>query len=216
MLRVLVLLGSLLPTAFGAAAAPVPWTAAGAHVGRLVTIEGVVAQAATTEAGRCILAFDPADDDALRVVLLIPLLTDLPSDPSRLYASKRVRATGRVRRFQGRLEMVVTPPQLEVVGLTATAAPPPSVPSAAPPPPPPPPATAEPAARVAPPPPPDPRCRAWEDDRTAARRELGGLVQALAACLDAARTGCAALGDRLGPPLSRLQALEERLARHCP
>jgi hypothetical protein len=194
-----------LPATFGTAAAPVPWTAAGAHVGRLVTIEGVVAQAATTESGRCVLAFDPADAAALRVVLLIPLVTDLPADPSRLYAGKRVRAMGRVRRFQGRLEMVVTPPQLEVVGLTAATPPTPLTP-----------APTKVGAPVAPPPPPDPRCRVWEDDRTATRRELEALVEALAACLDAARTGCAPLGDRLGPPLSRLQALEERLARHCP
>jgi hypothetical protein len=236
------LLVSLLPLALARAAAPVPWTAAGEHVRRLVTIEGVVARATTTPERRCVLEFDPNDPAALRVVLIIPLITDLPIDPSRLYQGKRVQVTGRVTRFQGRLEMVVTPPQLDVVGLTVppAAAPPVAAPApvpagapvapvapAAPGPPatpaasgvPTPVAPAAPAvsSTLPPPvPPPDPRCRAWRDDRTAVRAELRTLAHRLDECLAEDRAGCAGLGDRLGPPLSRLEAVEAHLDRHCP
>jgi hypothetical protein len=238
------MVGPLVGFAAALAAAPVPWTAAGDHVRRLVTIEGVVARATTTPDRRCVLEFDPNDPAALRVVLVIPLITDLPVDPARLYQDKRVQVTGRVMRFQGRLEMVVTPPQLEVVGLTAprvapAAAAPPVTPVAPVPaavPPPPPAAAIAPGTRAAPPaapavapaaapvvstvpppaPAPDPRCRGWRDDRTAVRAELRALARDLDQCLTEDRTGCAARGDRLGPPLSRLVATEARLDRYCP
>lgn len=219
-----------------AAATPVPWTAAADHVRRLVTIEGVVARATPTADGRCVLEFDADDPAALRVVLVVPLITDLPADPSRLYQGKRVRVTGRVVRFQNRLEMLVTPPALEVVGLTATppaplpparavatpVAPPAAAPAAAPAPaaaanpPPVAPAAAPQAIAPAPPPPVDRRCQPWREERTALRGELRTLARQLEDCLGTDRTGCAALGDALGPPLSRLDAVEERLARYCP
>src|SRR5262245_52397141 len=41
-----------------AAAEPIPFTAAGEHVRRLVTVEGVVARATTTPERRCVLEFD--------------------------------------------------------------------------------------------------------------------------------------------------------------
>src|SRR5205814_1756566 len=107
---------------------------------------------------------------ALRVVLLIPMLTDLPRHPERLYAGRRVRVTGRVQRFRGRPEMVLrSPDAIEVVDLATGAAtatvrqppppPPASTPTAAPPPPP---APSSPRAPVAPAPtaPPEPAPRA--------------------------------------------------------
>jgi len=233
----------------------VPWTAAGEHVDRLVTIEGVVARGYTTPERRCILEFDADDPAALRVVLLIPLVTDLPREPHRLYQGKRVQVSGRVTRFQRRLEMVVTPNQIEVVGLTEAppasapapsakpptplptttprppvAAPPaeaPSTPAVAPTPAPPPPAV---PFRVVPPPappttapttppttlPPDPMCRTLDDERSAIRAELREQNEALQRCLAEGRSGCAALGDRLGPLLSRLEGVEQQLARRCP
>jgi hypothetical protein len=217
------LLAPLLLAARADAAPPVPWTAAREHVRRLVTIEGVVARATLAADRRCVLEFDPNDPAALRIVVIIPFVTDLPADPSHLYQGKRVQVTGRVLRFQDRLEMLVTPPQLEVVGLTAVPPTPASAVAAAPP-------TAErtpaaPAPAGAPPasnPPParvaatDPRCRAWRDERTAIRDELRTLVGQLGGCLAADRPGCAGLGDQLGPPLSRLAAVEARLDRHCP
>src|SRR5262249_36241596 len=73
----------------------IPWQAAGSYVGDVVTVEGDVARA-HLEADTCVLEFSPGDDRAFRVVLLIPLITDLPRQPQRLYESKRVRATGMV------------------------------------------------------------------------------------------------------------------------
>ena len=233
------LLALLLLATRAGAAPPVPWTAAREHVRRLVTIEGVVARATLAADRRCVLEFDPEDPTALRVVVIIPFVTDVPADPSRLYQGKRVQVTGRVMRFQNRLEMLVTPAQLEVVGLTAPApapavAPAPAPVSRVPPPaaapraPLPATASAAPASTVpvAVPPAPgtlpapvaatDPRCRAWRDERVAIREELRALAARLDECLAADRPGCAALGDQLGPPLSRLAAVEERLDRHCP
>ncbi len=149
----------------------VPWRAASAYVGDVVTVEGDVVQA-HLEAATCVLDFAPDDPSAFRVVLLIPLLTDLPHQPQRLYEGKRVRATGTVRRFAGRAEMIVrSPDAIEVVGVASApavaAAPPPTTlpppttpppttpPTTLPPPPAPPPAPAAapptPAPSVAPP-----------------------------------------------------------------
>ena len=269
--RACVLVATLL-LAGRAAADPIPFTAAGEHVRRLVTVEGVVARATTTPERRCVLEFDPDDPAALRVVMTIPLITDLPADPSRLYQGKRVQVTGRVMRFQNRLEMVVTPAQIDVVGLTklpsppaapppsppATSVPPhaapaasapPAVPAAPAPAPAPPvrePAAAPPAVRAVPEPPApaapastpvpashapaaappastlpppvvvDPRCAEWRTRRTALREELRALARRLEECLAADHTGCAALGDEMGPPLSRLAEVEERLDAACP
>ncbi|HWP64616.1 MAG TPA: hypothetical protein VNO26_01735 [Candidatus Limnocylindria bacterium] len=247
--RAAALLAAALACATAAGAATVPWTAAGAHVRRLVTVEGVVARATTTAERRCILEFDPDDPRALRVVIRIPLITELPADPARLYAGKRVQVTGRVTRFQNRLEMLVTPAQVEVVGLAATpshTAPPPAPappeasgqapPTATPAPPsaatPPPAAAPQPAAARPPATTPqpatappttavpltvvDPRCAGWRAERAAVREELRALTSRLADCLAAGRTGCADAGDRLGPPLSRLADLEQRLGVACP
>jgi hypothetical protein len=103
----------------------VDWTRAGEHVGDIITVEGDVV--AARSAGDTV-TLDLAPDDArgFRVVLLIPLLSDLPPHPEELYAGRRVRASGRVERFQGRPEIVLNGPgQLAVVDVARTA--PPSV-----------------------------------------------------------------------------------------
>jgi hypothetical protein len=236
-----------LACATGAAARePIAWTEAAQHVDRLVTVEGVIARGETTPEGRCILWFDAGDPRALRVVLIRPLVSDLPREPQRLFQGKRVQVSGRVMRFQDHLEMAVTPAQIEVVGLTATPPPaaptapppaavsPPRAPTAAPTPAPPPSPAAMPARSAPPPTPapapvptappttppttvaPDPACRQLEDDRAAVRAELREQNEALQRCLAEGRSGCAALGDRLGPLLSRLEAVEQQLARRCP
>jgi hypothetical protein len=206
------LLAVALLVSTAAAAEPLAWTAAAAHVGRRVTIEGTVARAHTADTGRCVLEFDAVDPQALRVVVLIPLVSDLPREPHRLFEGKRVQVTGRATRFAGRLEMVVTPAQIEVVGLTtsrpATPAAPPDAPRAAPTPPLP--------NAAAPPPPADRVCRDLAEQRAAVRAELLALVRELTQCLDDDRRGCAAAGDRLGPALSRLDGVEQRLERRCP
>jgi hypothetical protein len=99
----------------------VPWQSAGIYAGDVVTVEGDVVRA-RLDADACVLEFAPGDEAAFRVILLIPLMTDLPRQPQRLYEGKRVRATGRVRTWQGRPEMIVRDPQaIEVIGVGATA-----------------------------------------------------------------------------------------------
>src|SRR5262245_47402442 len=117
------------------AATVVPWQSAGMFDGEIVTVEGDVARA-HLEADTCVLEFAPDDPKAFRVVLLIPLITDLPRQPQRLYEGKRVRVTGKIHTWKGRPEMIVRGPDvIEVVGVGAAAprppgeAPPPTPPS---------------------------------------------------------------------------------------
>ncbi len=113
----------------GRAADAIPWRAARAHVGDVVTVEGDVVRA-RLEAGTCVLEFAPDDPTAFRVVLLIPLMSDLPREPQRLYEGKRIRASGRVRSWRGRPEMILRGPDaIEVVGVGAS--PEPGAPAAA-------------------------------------------------------------------------------------
>ena len=146
----------------------IPWQAAGSRAGDVVTVEGDVVQA-HIEGATCVLQFSTDDPNAFRVILLIPLLTDLPHQPQRLYEGKRVRATGTVRRFGSRSEMIVrSPDAIEVVGLGSAPAAAETPPSTTPPPttPPrgrrtpttttPPPTLPPPAAATPPPPAPPP------------------------------------------------------------
>jgi hypothetical protein len=114
----------------------VPWQSAGVYEGDVVTVEGDVARA-RLEADTCVLEFAPDDPKAFRVVLVIPLMSDLPLQPQRLYDGKRVRATGKVRSWKGRPEMILrSPGSIEVVGVSSAAPqapPPPSAPAAPPP-----------------------------------------------------------------------------------
>jgi hypothetical protein len=151
-------------TVAAARSAPVvDWREAGSHVGEFVTVEGDVVDAHMIAEG-CVLEFGAAASD-FRAVLIVPVLSDLPRQPERLYRGKRVRATGRVQRFQGRPEMVLqNPGQIEVVGIQATepavepaSTPPPSaLPSASPTPPTPPPSTPSPLPAAPAPTPPVP------------------------------------------------------------
>ena len=99
----------------------VPWQAAGSRAGDVVTVEGDVVQA-HIEGATCVLQFSTDDPNAFRVILLIPMITDLPHQPQRLYEGKRVRATGTVRRFGSRTEMIVRSPEaIEIIGMASTA-----------------------------------------------------------------------------------------------
>jgi hypothetical protein len=110
-----------------ARATPVDWRNAGSHVGERVSIEGDVA-AARVENNTCVLEFDTADAGALRVRLLLPMVSSLPPRPERLYLGKRVVVTGTVRRFLGKLEMVVNSPgAIEVMGVAGGPGSPPAV-----------------------------------------------------------------------------------------
>ena len=100
----------------------VPWQAAGSRAGDVVTVEGDVVQA-HIEGATCVLQFSTDDPNAFRVILLIPMITDLPHQPQRLYEGKRVRATGTVRRFGSHSEMIVrSPDAIEVIGVASTPA----------------------------------------------------------------------------------------------
>src|SRR5579885_3413775 len=92
----------------------IPLCAAAAHVGEFVTVEGDVASARLAGEG-LVLEFAADDPRAFRAVLLIPMITDLPRRPERLYLGRRVRVSGLVRRFQDRPEMILrAPSQIEV------------------------------------------------------------------------------------------------------
>jgi hypothetical protein len=153
----------------GAGATVIDAADAPAYVGSAVTVEGDVAVARSDLDG-LVLELAPPGPKSVRIVLVRALFTSLPRAPERIYAGKRVRVTGLLRRFQGRPEMVLqSPSQIEIVDVAGappasaeaedepttspatTAAPETAVPSTVPPtatPAPPPPAVAVPAPRA--------------------------------------------------------------------
>ncbi len=210
----------------------VSWGDAGNYVGEIVTVEGDVAAAHTTDDG-CVLEFSD-DPHAFRVVLLVPLLSSLPRQPDRLYRGARVRVSGRVLRFGGRPEMVLRDPdQIAIAGVAPTDAttprpPAPTAPSpGASPPAPAPPDVAPPATPDAPAPravsdaapseshtPFDPCTSAharWRD--TAAR--LSARTAELQRCLSAASYRCRADGEAMAPALAALEWAERQVEDAC-
>ena len=189
----------------------VPWPEAEHHVGRLVVIEGFV-ETAERDGRYLTLAFDPDDPRALRVTLVIPIMTDLPPEPERLYAQRRIHVHGRITRTAGHLALVVTDPdRITVVGVTPPAAPedgdapaaatPPSPDDAA--------APSGNADAVA-------ACARLRDAREAARREGLAAADALRACLASHRAGCREAADALAEPPARLDWLEQTVRTRCP
>lgn len=223
-------------SAAGAARDVVPWAEAGRHAGELVVVEGFV-RAVRHEDRRLTLVFDPDDPRALRVTLLIPLLSDLPPEPEALYRSRRVRVEGRITRAAGRLDLVVADPgRIHVIGLTAADGEAEATPSADVPPPTmpvsPPTSTAPNAPPAVPAPSPRPprpsdaaaartaraeaACRRLAASRDAARREALDAVAALRTCLDADHSGCTSAADAIAAPIARLEWIEQALAARCP
>ena len=205
MTRALSLL-SLVTLAAGAArAAPPPivsWQEVGGHVGEVVTVEGEVATAATV-GDTWVLEFAPEDAHAFRVVVLLPLLETAPRQPERLFQGQRVRATGRVQRFRGRVEMVLRGAgQIEVVE-TGGGMPP----AASAPPPPPPPAPAAPSAAAP--------CERARERWRAAAVEANERIAALGRCLDAVRYRCRAESAALAPALTVLDTMEREVDAAC-
>ena len=196
---------ALVALAAGAAgaAAPlvVPWREAGGHVGEVVTVEGEVAVARTV-GDTWVLEFAPDDPRAFRVVVLLSLLESAPRQPEHLYQGRRVRATGRVQRFQGRAEMVLRGAgQIEVVETSGEApAPPPSAAPAAP--------ARSPASAAAP-------CERARERWRAAASEAGERLAALARCLDVLRYRCAAERAALTPALATLDTAEREVDSAC-
>ncbi len=215
------------------AAVTVPWQQASEHIGQLVTVEGDVA-AARLEGPTCVIEFSTTDTKAFRVVLLVPLITDLPKQPERLYAGKRIRASGTVRRFAGRAEMILrTPDAIEVIDIardTAVAAAPPQTPSTTPPvtgtttTPSAPTPTPETATTV-PEPTPIPVPPIWplRDTCTAAKerwREAADAARdratALTRCLDGDSHRCRPVAAALAPALTTLEWAEQQVEAACP
>ena len=148
------------------------------YVGSAVTVEGDVASVNYESMG-IVLELAPGGPTSVRAILVEALISSLPRSPEKVYGGKRVRVTGIIQKFKGRLEMILeSPSQVEIVDvagappvttttITPTASPtttitrpapvptpttvPPPAPVATPPPPPP----SEPAhAPIATPPPP--------------------------------------------------------------
>lgn len=205
------------------ASTTIPWTDAAAHVGKQVTVEGDVATA-RVQGSTCIIEF-AADPKAFRVVLLVPLITDLPRRPERLYIGKRIRASGTVRRFAGRAEMILrTPDAIEVVDLAgggpAVAGTPPTTPPA------PGPAPSPPAVATAPTLPPvadeaprwplaDPCPRArdrWREVAEMARERTAALTR----CLEGDSFRCRPMAAALAPALTDLEWAEQEVEAACP
>ena len=202
----LVSLVALAAASARAAAPPViSWQEAGGHVGEVVTVEGEVATASTV-GDTWVLEFARDDPRAFRVVVLLPLLETAPRQPERLYQGRRVRATGRVQRFQGRAEMVLRGAgQIEVV---ETGGAPPA--ASAPPPPAAPAVPARPAPSAAAP------CERARERWRAAAAEASERIAALNRCLDAVRYRCRAESAALTSALATLDALEHEIDIDCP
>jgi hypothetical protein len=188
----------------------VPWPEAGAHVGEVVTVEGDVTTARLTAEG-LVLEFAAGDPHAFCAVLLIPMITDLPRRPERLYLGRRVRVSGLVRRFHDRPEMILrAPTQIEVVDVGGKPQVPPAPPADA----------AGPAPRglveaVAPRLASDPCPRAqarWREAAAAADERAAALRRCVASNAYRCREASAALA----PALSALEWAEQQVEDACP
>ena len=209
------LLGLLTSATLAPAAAPpvYPWQEAERHVGELVTVDGVVAAAHST-GDTCVLEFAPDDPHALRVILVLPMLSSLPSKPERLYAGKRVRASGLVRRFAGRPEMVLrSSAQIEVVDVAGPSSPPAAAAPAEPPAAEKPPrglgeAVARQLAGAAP-------CERARARLREAADTAGELSTALGRCLDGGSYRCRRESAALAPALTALEWAEQQVDDAC-
>ncbi|MCW5892724.1 MAG: hypothetical protein KIT14_19605 [bacterium] len=124
-LRALTVIGLVLAVALPAAGwETISWEQAADHDGETVVVEGDVV-AARMETIGCVLEFAPDDPKGFRVVIVIPMISDLPRRPDRLYEGKRVRITGRIDVFKRRPEIIVRDPDvIQVVDVaTGVAAP---------------------------------------------------------------------------------------------
>jgi hypothetical protein len=149
------------------------------YVGQAVTVEGDVADVKSESMG-IVLELAPGGDTSVRAILVEALISSLPRSPEKVYGGKRVRVSGIIQKFKGRMELVLeSPSQIEIVDvagappvttttITPTAAPtttitrpaPVTTPTTLPPtpaaPPPPPSEPARAPIATAPPPPPPP------------------------------------------------------------
>ena len=191
----------------------VRWQDAGAHVGRVITVEGTV-ERAHVAGGACTLEFAPGDPSALRVVLMLSLFSS-PDDPERLYAGRRVQASGRVQRFEGRPEIIIR--RADQITILDEASPTTSTTLAAP------------AARVPPSPAPTAptpapstsatrtpeACARARDLYHAARRELAVRSEEAARCLRDKTLACDSERAAVSVALERLATRESESDAAC-
>jgi hypothetical protein len=85
------------------------------YVGSAVTVEGDVANVKNESMG-IVLELAPGGPTSLRAILVEALISSLPRSPEKVYGGKRVRVTGIIQKFKGRLEMILeSPSQVEIV-----------------------------------------------------------------------------------------------------
>ena len=85
------------------------------YVGSAVTVEGDVADVKSESMG-IILELAPGGPTSVRAILVEALISSLPRSPEKVYGGKRVRITGIIQKFKGRLEMILeSPSQVEIV-----------------------------------------------------------------------------------------------------
>jgi len=98
-----------------ASAAVVDVRDAADYVGSAVTIEGDVADVKSESMG-IVLELAPGGPTSVRAVLVEALISSLPRSPEKVYGGKRVRVTGILQKFKGRLELILeSPSQVEIV-----------------------------------------------------------------------------------------------------
>ena len=132
-------------------------------VGSAVTVEGDVADVKSESMG---IVLELAPEGSIRAILVEALISNLPRSPEKVYGGKRVRVTGIIQKFKGRMEMVLeSPSQIEIVDVagappvtttTITPTAPPTTTTITRPAPVTTPTTLPPAAPAATPPPPEP------------------------------------------------------------
>jgi hypothetical protein len=85
------------------------------YVGQAVTVEGDVADVQSESMG-IVLELAPGGPTSVRAILVEALISSLPRSPQKVYGGRRVRVTGIIQKFKGRLEMVLeSPSQIEIV-----------------------------------------------------------------------------------------------------
>lgn len=87
----------------------VPWEKADRHEGEEIVVEGTIVRAHRSDKV-LYLNFHPNWKRYLTLVLLVKDLPLFPADPVKAYKGKKVRVRGEVKRYKGRLEMVVQNP----------------------------------------------------------------------------------------------------------
>ncbi len=92
----------------------IPWTEAPKFYGRVVTVEGRIAQV-ESRTGVAFLKFDTTPD-AFRLVFFPRVYGEFDQPFPEAYLGKKVRATGRIKIYAGYYEMIInSPSQLEVL-----------------------------------------------------------------------------------------------------